>query len=567
MVADLLQFVLYFLALFILCPPLGRYMAHVYEGSHTWLTPIFAPVERGLYRIVGTNERKEQGWGVYTLSLLGFNLVGFILFYAIMRLQHYLPLNPAGLGAATPDLSFNTAISFITNTNWQSYGGESTLSYFTQMAALTTQNFVSAASGMAIAVAVVRGLVRRQSATLGNFWVDMTRSVLYVLLPFSIVAALFFCWQGVPQTLHSYAAVTTLEGAKQTIALGPVASQEAIKQLGTNGGGFFNANSAHPFENPTPLTNFVEMFFILWIGGAFCFTYGKMTGDPRQGRAIFAAMTIMLIAALSVCYIAEKHGNPLMPAGVVQVDGNMEGKEVRFGVANSTLWATTTTAASNGSVNSMHDSYTPIGGMMPMFLLMTGEVVFGGVGSGFYGIVLYIILSVFIAGLMVGRTPEYLGKKIEAREVKLAVFAMLTVPVGILILGCFSAFLPQGLSSLANKGPHGLSEIIYAYSSAVGNNGSAFAGFNANTPYQNTMLGIAMLIGRYGFIIPLMAMAGSLAAKKSVPASPGTFPTHTPLFIGLLIGVILIVGVLTFFPVLALGPVAEQMAMRNGTSF
>ena len=567
MTYDLLQFGLYFLALFVLCPPMGWYMADVYEGKRTWLTPIFAPVEKVLYKIVGTKPEEEQNFARYTLSLLGFNIIGLVILYAMMRLQDHLPLNPAGEAAVAPHLAFNTAVSFITNTNWQSYGGESTMSYFTQMAGLTFQNFVSAATGMAVAVAVARGFVRKQTDKIGNFWVDMVRGTFYILLPFSIVAALFFVWQGMPQNMHPYVVATTMEGAQQTIAQGPVAGQEAIKMLGTNGGGFFNVNSAHPYENPNPLTNFIELFFILWIGGAFCFTYGKLTGDPRQGRAIFAAMTIMLVAALAVCYLAEKQGNPFIAADVIQTDGNMEGKEVRFGVATSTLWATTTAAASNGSVNSMHDSYTPIGGMMPLFELMTGEVVFGGVGSGFYGMLMYIVLAVFIAGLMVGRTPEYLGKKIEAREITLAVFGMLATPIGILVLGCFSAVLPQGLTSMANKGPHGLSEVIYAYASGVGNNGSAFAGFNANTPFQDTMMGIAMLLGRYTFIITLLGIAGSMALKKAVPPSPGTFPTHVPLFVGLLIGVIVIVGVLNFFPVLALGPIAEHLAMVNGTTF
>jgi K+-transporting ATPase ATPase A chain len=567
MTFDLLQFGIFFLAFFILCPPLGWYMAAVYKGETTWLTPIVAPIEKVLYKIVGTKTEEEQGWGRYALSAISFNLVGFLILYAIMRLQDHLPLNPAGEAAVAPHLAFNTAVSFITNTNWQSYGGESTMSYFTQMTGLTVQNFLSAATGMAVAIAVVRGFVRRQTDKIGNFWVDMVRSTLYILLPISILGALFLVWQGTPQNMHPYVTATTMEGAQQTIAQGPVASQVVIKHLGTNGGGFFNANSAHPYESPTPLTNWLEDFFLLWISGALCFTYGRLTGDPRQGRAIFAAMMIMLIAALSVCYIAEKQGNPFISSDVVQTDGNMEGKEVRFGVANSTLWATTTTATSCGAVNSMHDSFTPIGGMVPMFLLMTGEVVFGGVGSGLYGMLMYIVLAVFIAGLMVGRTPEYLGKKIEAREVTLAVFGMLATPIGILVLGCFSAVLPQGLSSMANKGPHGLSEVIYNYASAVGNNGSAFAGFNANTPFQDAMLGIAMLLGRFTFMITLLGIAGSLAAKKSVPPSAGTFPTHVPLFIGLLIGVVVIVGVLNFFPVLALGPIAEHLAMLNGTTF
>ncbi len=567
MTADLVQFAIYLIALIVLCPPLGWYMAAVYEGRRTWLTPIMSPVEKVLYKIVGTKPDQEQTWARYTLSVLGFNLVGWLLLYAMMRIQNHLPLNPAGEAAVPDHLAFNTAVSFMTNTNWQSYGGESTMSYFTQMAGLTYQNFVSAATGMAVAVACVRGFVRKETDKIGNFWIDMVRSCLYILLPLSVVMALFLISQGMPQNFNPYVTATTVEGAQQTIAQGPVASQVAIKQLGTNGGGYFNVNSSHPYENPTLLSNWIEMFVILWIGGAFCFTYGGMTKDPRQGRAIFAAMFIMFIVALGACYHYEKQGNPFIASDVVQTDGNMEGKEVRFGVGNSVLWATATSAASNGSVNSMHDSYTPLGGLVPMFELMTGEVIFGGVGAGFYGMLYYIVLAVFIAGLMVGRTPEYLGKKIEAREVKLAVFAMLTVPIGILVLGCFSAVLPQGLSSMANKGPHGLSEVLYAYASGAGNNGSAFAGFNANTPFQDTMMGIDMLIGRFGFIIPLLAIAGSMARKKSVPPSPGTFPTHEPLFVGLLIGVILIVGTLTFFPVLALGPIAEHVSMLNGKTF
>ena len=560
---DLTQFALYIFALSVLAPPLGIYMASVYEGRQRWL----APIEKIFYKIIGTAPEREQHWSRYALSVLALNLVGFFILYGILRLQGILPVNPAHKTAVPPDLAFNTAVSFITNTNWQAYGGETTMSYFSQMFGLTVQNFLSAATGMAVAIAVIRGFVRRKMDTVGNFWADLIRGTLYILLPLSLIGALFLVSQGTPQNFKPYVAVTTVEGAHQIIAQGPAASQVAIKQIGTNGGGFFNSNSAHPYENPTPLSNFFEMLSILLIPAAFCFTYGRMTGDKRQGRAIFLAMGIMFVVALAGCYLAEKAGNPFVTADVVQADGNMEGKEVRFGVANSALWATATTAASNGSVNSMHDSYTPLGGLVPMFLIMTGEVVFGGVGAGFYGVLLYVVLTVFIAGLMVGRTPEYLGKKIEAREVKLAVLAMLSMPVGILLAGCLSAILPVALASLQDHGPHGLSEILYAYSSATGNNGSAFAGYGADTFYQNTMLGLCILLGRYAFIIPMLAVAGSLAAKKAAPPSPGTFPTHTPLFIGLLIGVIVIVGGLTFFPVLALGPIAEHMAMLQGATF
>ena len=564
---DLAQFAFYIALLCLLAPPLGWYMADVYEGRRTFLTPVLAPLENLLYMIVGASPKKEQSWSRYALCVVGYNLIGFLILYAILRFQHLLPWNPAGKSGLTPDLSFNTAVSFVTNTNWQSYSGEQTMSYFSQMLGLTVQNFVSAATGMAVAVAIIRGFVRKKTDTIGNFWADLVRSTLYILIPLSLIAALFLVWQGVPQNFNPYATATTIEGAEQIIAQGPAASQIAIKQLGTNGGGFFSINSAHPYENPTPLSNFLEMFYILWIAAAFCFMYGRMAGDPKQGRALFIAMTLIFAVALATCYISEKQGNPFITADVLQPDGNMEGKEVRFGVANSTLWATATTAASNGSVNAMHDSFTPIAGMVPMFLMKTGEVVYGGVGSGFYGMLLYVILTVFIAGLMVGRTPEYLGKKIEAREVALCIVSMLSVPIGVLVIGCLPMIVTHALSSVQDKGPHGLSEVIYNYTSAANNNGSAFGGFSANTPYHNTMLGICMLLGRYAFIIPLLAVAGSLAAKKSVPPSPGTFPTHTPLFIGLLIGVIVIVGGLTFFPILALGPIAEHLAMVNGNTF
>jgi K+-transporting ATPase ATPase A chain len=563
MAYDITQILFYLVTLTLLSVPLGLYMASVYEGRQRWLKPL----ETLLYKIVGTSPETEQHWKRYTFSLLLFNLIGFIILYAVLRLQDQLPMNPAGMGGLTWDLALNTSISFVTNTNWQAYSGEATMSYFSQMVGLTTQNFLSAATGMAVAVALIRGLIRKNSDSIGNFWVDMVRSTLYILLPLSIIMSLLLIMEGVPQNTGAYVQATTLEGNQQIIAQGPAASQIAIKQLGTNGGGFFSINSAHPYENPTPLSNYLQMLAILLIPAAFCFMYGRMVGQMRQGLAIFAAMAIMLVASIAGTYWAEKAGNPFMPDTVMQTDGNMEGKEVRFGVANSALWAIATTAASNGSVNSMHDSFTPIGGLFPLFLIMTGEVVFGGVGSGFYGMILYVILTVFIAGLMVGRTPEYLGKKIEAREVKLCVIAMLSMPVGILGLGCLSAILPIGLASMQEAGPHGFSEMLYAYSSATGNNGSAFGGFGANTPYQNTMLGLCMILGRYAYIIPMLAVAGSLAAKKQVPVTAGTFPTDSRLFVGLLIGVIVIVGGLTFFPALALGPIAEHLAMLQGTQF
>lgn len=563
MAYDITQIIFYLLTLTALAVPLGLYMASVYEGRQRWLKP----VETLLYKIVGTTPEKEQHWKRYTLSLLLFNVIGFLILFSILRFQHELPMNPEGMGGLTWDLAFNTAVSFVTNTNWQAYSGEATLSYFSQMVGLTVQNFLSAATGMAVAVALIRGLKRKNADGIGNFWVDLVRSTLYILLPLSIFMSLLLAMEGVPQNTQAYVRATTLEGQEQLIAQGPAASQIAIKQLGTNGGGFFSINSAHPYENPTPLSNYFQLLAILLIPAAFCFMYGRMVGQMRQGLAIFAAMAIMLVAGIAGTYWAEKSGNPFMPDSVVQADGNMEGKEVRFGVANSALWAIATTAASNGSVNAMHDSFTPMGGLFPLFLIMTGEVVFGGVGSGFYGMILYVILTVFIAGLMVGRTPEYLGKKIEAREVKLCVIAMLSMPLGILGLGCLSAILPVGLSSIQETGPHGFSEMLYAYTSATGNNGSAFGGFGANTPYQNTMLGLCMILGRYAYIIPMLAVAGSLAAKKQVPVSAGTFPTDSRLFVGLLIGVIVIVGGLTFFPVLALGPIAEHLAMIQGTQF
>lgn len=568
MAPDILQFILYAVLVVALAWPLGLYLAQVYDGGRTWLSPVLAPVERGFYAAAGIRPEAGQHWTRYALSVLAFSLASFLLLYAVLRLQDHLPFNPQGFGPLSPDLAFNTAVSFMTNTNWQAYGGETTMSYLSQMAGLTVQNFVSAGAGMAVCVAIIRGFLAREQKVLGNFWVDLTRSVLYVLLPLSILLTLFLVWQGVPQNFLATVDATTLEGAKQAIAQGPAASQIAIKQLGTNGGGFFNANSSVPYENPTPLSNLVEMVSILLIPAAFCFLFGRMARDMRQGVAIFAAMGLLFLGALALTYGSEASGNPAFASLLVeQSAGNMEGKEVRFGVGNSALWATATTAASNGSVNSMHDSFMPLGALAPMLLMQIGEVVFGGVGSGFYGMLSFVVLTVFLAGLMVGRTPEYLGKKIEAREVKLSVIAFLVMPLGVLGLGAMAAVLPVALSSVQDAGPHGLSEILYAYSSATGNNGSAFAGFGANVPYHNTMQGIAMLLGRFVYIVPMLAVAGSLAAKKSVPASAGTFPTHGPLFVTLLIAVILILGGLTFFPALALGPIAEHVSMLAGQTF
>ena len=569
MAGDILQFVIYGALLLLLAWPLGTYMARVFSGERTWLTPSLAPIERLLYRGCGVGATPGgQHWTAYAKAVLIFNLVGWLVLYAVLRLQGLLPWNPQGFGPMSPDLAFNTAVSFVTNTNWQAYGGETTLSYFSQMVGLTVQNFVSAATGIAVGAAVIRGFAGRQAKDVGNFWVDLTRSVLYVLLPLSIVAALLLVWQGVPQSLTGYVHATTVEGGQQVIAQGPVASQLAIKQLGTNGGGFFNANSAHPYENPTPLSNLLEMVFILLIPAAFCFMFGRMVKDMRQGVAILAAMLVLFVGALALTYGSDIGGNPeLKSLPIDQSAGNMEGKEVRFGVGNSALWATATTAASNGSVNAMHESFTPLAMLAPMLQIQTGEVVFGGVGSGFYGMLLFVVLTVFLAGLMVGRTPEYLGKKIEAKEVKLAILTFLVMPVGVLGFGALAAVLPVALASVQQAGPHGLSEILYAYSSTTGNNGSAFAGFTANTPYHNVMQGITMLLGRYVFIIPMLAIAGSLAAKKVAPASSGTFPTHTPLFVTLLVAVVLIIGGLTFFPALALGPIAEHFAMLAGQTF
>ncbi|WP_417833096.1 potassium-transporting ATPase subunit KdpA [Thalassospira xiamenensis] len=569
MITDLGQFALYCAILLACAPLLGGYMYRVYSGQAVLLSPVFKPVEKVIYRICGIDAQASQHWSRYAVTLLAFNAAGWVLLFAILRLQHLLPWNPAGLPPMSSDLAFNTAVSFVTNTNWQAYGGETSLSYFSQMVGLTMQNFVSASTGMAVAVAVIRGFAGRKIRDLGNFHVDMTRGVLYILLPLSIVAAIFLMSQGVPQNLNSYVDATTLEGTKQVLAQGPAASQIAIKQLGTNGGGFFNVNSSHPYENPTALSNLLQMVYILLIPAAFCFLFGKMVNDKRQGIAIFAVMAVLFVGGFAATYSAEKAGNALLTnsSTIVADPGNMEGKETRFGILNSTLWATATTAASNGSVNAMHDSLTPLGGMVTMLNMQLGEIVYGGVGAGFYGMLLFVVLTVFIAGLMVGRTPEYLGKKIEAREIKLAVLAILTMPIGILVFGALSATVPVAMTAVQDAGPHGLSEILYAYSSATGNNGSAFAGFGAGMPFHTILQGIAMLLGRYGFIIPILAIAGSLGTKNVVPVSGGTFPTHGPLFVTLLIAVILIVGGLTFFPALALGPIAEHFAMLAGIAY
>jgi potassium-transporting ATPase potassium-binding subunit len=554
--------------------PLGTYMARVYSSERTWLDPVLRPVERAIYKICLIKPEQEQHWIAYTFSCLAFSLVGLLAMYAVMRLQAFLPLNPAGEASVAPDLAFNAAVSFTTNTNWQAYGGESTMAYLTQMLGMTVHNFTSAATGMAVLVALVRSFARRQARTLGNFYVDAVRSILYILLPMSIVMTLVLVWQGVPQNFDPYTQATTLEGVKQVIAQGPVASQIAIKQLGTNGGGFFNANSAHPFENPTALTNLIEMVSLIFISAGLVFSFGRMIGDKRQGRALFLAMGIMLVIGIGIAYWQESVGNPLvhgmgvdLTASDLNPGGNMEGKEVRFGVANSTIWAAATTAASNGSVNAMHDSFTPIGGMVPLVNIMLGEVIFGGVGSGLHGMIVFVIITVFIAGLMVGRTPEYLGKKMEAKEVKLAVLCILLFPLAILAFGAAAMVLPQGLAGMSAAGPHGLSQVLYAYTSATGNNGSAFAGLSANTLWYNTTLAAAMLVGRFLVIIPTLAIAGSLVGKKIVPPSAGTFPTHGGLFVGLLIAIILVVGGLTFFPVLALGPIVEHLLLAAGTLF
>ncbi|MGA7210530.1 MAG: potassium-transporting ATPase subunit KdpA [Pseudolabrys sp.] len=561
-----MQIVLYCAIIVAITPVLGGYMTRVFNGQRTFLTPILRPVELALYGAAGVDEKSEQGWLAYTVGMLLFHIGGFLILYGLMRFQALLPFNPAEQSAVAPDLSFNTAVSFMTNTNWQNYGGESTLSYLVQMLGLTHQNFLSAATGIVLAVALIRGFARHSVRTIGSFWVDITRCTLYVLLPICIPYALFLVWQGMPQTLGAYVDVTTLVGAKQTIAVGPVASQVAIKMLGTNGGGFFNANASHPFENPTALSNFLQIISIFAIGAALTNVFGRMVGDQRQGWAILAVMGVLFIAGVTLAYWAEAHGNDILNAMGLS-GGNMEGKEVRFGIVASALFAVITTAASCGAVNAMHDSFTALGGMVPLINIQLGEIIVGGVGAGMYGMLLFVIIAIFVAGLMVGRTPEYVGKKIEAKEVKMAMLAILVLPLMYLGWTAVATVNPQAVSQVANNGPHGFSEILYLYTSSTGNNGSAFAGITANTLFFNITGAVAMFVGRFWMIIPAMAIAGSLAAKKSVPASLGTFPTTGPLFVGLVVGVIMIVGGLTFFPALALGPLVEQFAMTAGTVF
>jgi len=592
-----LQLALYLGVLLLLVKPLGAYMANVYEGRVAFLNRFGTPFENLLYRLCGVKPTQEMRWTQYALAMLVFNLLGALAVYALQRLQAYLPLNPQAFSAVSPDSSFNTATSFATNTNWQGYGGETTMSYLSQMLALTTQNFVSAATGMAVLVALIRGFARQTAETIGNFWVDLTRSTLYILLPLSLIFALLHVGQGMVQTLSAYQTVPLVESVEydnpkldaagqpvkddkgnpvtekatqkeQVIAVGPAASQIAIKDLGTNGGGFFNANSAHPFENPTPFSNFLVMLSLLLIPGALTYTFGRMVGDTRQGWAVLAAMTVIFVAMLALCVGSEQSGNPALSkmgvdqtASSLQAGGNMEGKETRFGIVNSALYATATTVASNGSVNAMHDSFTPLGGLVPMWNMQLGEVVFGGVGSGLYGMLIFAIVAVFVAGLMIGRTPEYLGKKIQAFEMKMSAVALLLVPLVILVGTAIAVMVDAGKAGVANPAMHGFSEILYAFSSAANNNGSAFAGLSANTPFYNSALGIAMLLGRYWLAVPVLAIAGALAAKKKIPTSAGTLPTHTPLFVVLLIGTVVIVGALAFFPVLALGPIVEHLTM------
>jgi K+-transporting ATPase ATPase A chain len=590
------QLIFYVVVLLALAKPLGGYMARVYEGRRIALERVLGWLERLIYRAGGIRAGEETGWKTYAAAMLTFNLLGLLAVYLIQRLQAGLPLNPQAMSAVSPDSSFNTAVSFATNTNWQGYGGESTMSYLTQMLALTVQNFVSAASGMATLIAIIRGFARRSAETIGNFWVDLTRTALYILLPLSVIVALVLVSQGTVQTFKAYPTAIVVQPSEydepvvdkdgkpvldekgqpttkksklteQVIAVGPAASQIAIKQLGTNGGGFFNVNSAHPYENPTPLSNFFEVMAILVISGALCYTFGVMVGDTRQGWTVLAAMTVIFVVLLAMCYVAEQNGAVLAKQGVdhtataLQSGGNMEGKEVRFGIANSALWATATTSASNGSVNSMHDSYTPLGGLVPMWLIQLGEVVYGGVGSGLYGMLMFAIVAVFVAGLMVGRTPEYLGKKIEAYEMKMASLVILITPTLVLVGTAIGVVTAAGKAGMANPGIHGFSEVLYAFSSASNNNGSAFAGLSANTPFYNTALGLCMLFGRYWLAVPVLAIAGSLARKKTVPAGPGTLPTATPLFAGLLVGVVILVGALTFVPALALGPIVEHLTL------
>ena len=592
-----LQLAFYVAVLIALAKPLGAYMARIYEGQPAWLNQAGAPLESVIYRLCGVDSAREMRWVEYAVALLIFNLLGGLAVYGLQRLQAYLPFNPVAMGGVSPDSSFNTAISFMTNTNWQGYGGEATMSYLTQMAGLAVQNFLSAATGMAVLVALIRGFTRQTAQTIGNFWVDMTRTTLYILVPLSFILALALVSQGVVQTFSPYHTMPLVESVEydnpkldaygqalkddkgapvtekaiqkeQVIAVGPAASQIAIKQLGTNGGGFFNVNSAHPFENPTPLSNFLEMLAILLIPAALCYTFGRMVGDTRQGWAILAAMTAIFVVMLGVCVWAEQQGNPLLTklgvdqtTSATQAGANMEGKEVRFGIVNSALWATATTSASNGSVNSMHDSYTPLGGLVPMWMMQLGEVVFGGVGSGLYGMLIFAIVAVFVAGLMIGRTPEYLGKKIEAFEIKMASIAVL-IPLLIVLLGTAIAVMADaGKAGIANPGAHGFSEILYAFSSAGNNNGSAFAGLSANTPFYNAALGLAMFFSRFWLAVPVLALAGALAAKKRIPVGAGTLPTHNLLFVGLLIGTVVVIGALTFFPALALGPIVEHLVL------
>jgi len=583
----ILEIAVFFAVVVLITKPLGLFMARVFQGERTFLHPVMRPVERLVYKLCGIREDVEQRWTHYAGGVLAFSIFAFLFVYVLQRLQGFLPLNPQGFGGklVSPDLAYNTAISFTTNTNWQAYTPETTLSYLVQMAALAVQNFASAAVGIAVAVAMIRGFARQKADSVGNFWVDITRSTLYVLLPISLIAALLLCSQGAIQNFHPYTTVKTVEGATQTIAQGPVASQEAIKMLGTNGGGFFNANSAHPYENPTPFTNFLQVVLIFLIPAGLTYTFGHMVGDTRQGWAIFGAMAVMFLVGVFVCYGYEQAGNPILAkhgiqsaATATQAGGNMEGKETRFGIASSALFVTVTTNASCGAVNSAHDALTPLGGLVPMFNLQTDEVIFGGVGSGLYGMLLYAIVAVFIAGLMVGRTPEYLGKKIQQKEVKMAMLPILATSFLILVFTAVSVVVPfakdsywnppgPGVANVNNAGPHGFSEVLYAYSSGSENNGSAFAGLNANTPWYNLTIGLAMQFGRFMFILPLLAVAGSLAAKKRVPSSSGTLPTHGPLFVGLLVATVIVIGALTFFPALALGPLVEHFLMHQGKLF
>ncbi len=559
---EVVQVGLYFGLLILLTPLLGGYMARVFKGERTLLSPLLTPVESLLYRLSGVDPAAEMRWTTYAVALLAFNALGLVLLFAIQLLQGVLPLNPAGLPPVSVEVAFNTAVSFATNTNWQAYSGESTLSYFTQMVGLAVQNFVSAATGIAVLLALTRGLARRSASTLGNFWADMVRSTLYVLLPLSLLLAVVLIGQGVVQTFQPYVEATTLSGGSQIIPLGPAASQIAIKQLGTNGGGFFGINSAHPFENPTPLSNFLEMLSILLIPAALTYTYGVMVGSRRQGWTLFAAMMALMLLGLGVGLLAEYSPNPAL-----DVTRMLEGKEMRFGITNSVLWATATTAASNGSVNAMHDSLMPLTGLIALLNMMLGEVIFGGVGAGLYGMLIFVILTVFIAGLMVGRTPEYLGKKIESREIKMAIIAVLAPNAVILLFTALASVTDAGLVSRSNGGPHGFSEMLYAFTSGAANNGSAFGGLNASTPFYAYLVGIAMIIGRFGIILPVLAIAGSMVGKKVTPPSPGTFATDNPMFAGLLIAVILIVGALTFFPALTLGPIAEHFLMTANQTF